>query len=848
MAEQFNSSLLDNPGIEGLTEVSEAKKTRKKEPSTQYELNDRDRYELLTKRGMLEDWARCNARSATAKEGAEYLYRQSVPYGGIILEGANFHGQYRPCKQFKSKSSDKKASKYLSRSKEEYDAMLPWKPDDRFYWDNLDDVKIDAINAIKINNKPFIIITEGLIKAIFLMMFGYPAIALKGVEMGLTSSCKGKVSRELVPEIERLVKAGFGFILAFDADIAYKIGVQRALYKLGKKLKQREAEVLMASWDEKDGKGVDDLIHRHGIEAFREVLENLIKFDDWASDFKNAEQESKAEPKSKLMRLATRIEEQWGKRIKFNAKKKIVELDGEELNMEYAQLHIARHFDVDVGKNTAIDLIMNLAEERQYDPFKVYLDSLPVLPQDPWAIVGNLAEKYFGNTDPLAQMMMARTLIAAVARTYQPGCKHDTVCILQGAQGCKKSTFWSELAGAEHFTDDLSGTAKDEIMKLSRYLIIEIGEFETAYKKKDVAGLKKFLSRSTDSIRIPYAKGNREYPRPSIFVGSTNKNEFLYDPTGERRYWVIKVFKDRRNQIDIDLLKSERDLIWSAAKSLYKSGEQWWLTDSEAELLGNSNKDYSASDAWEEPIMEYLRNKEVTSVRFILDECLKVDTAHQDRKAQMRVAEILMRLGWEKGGKRIIKSKRVNSWVLPKNKQVGHLDFGGVGQEEGHPSNSVAVSNTATSVQPTQPFINNLDSNESMLLANNSSLNTNEVFKKGQSPSDNLAVSPTPQGIEECPTSECPTFENPPTANQFKKNEIVYPTTGKYEGKQCKVSTADCNGIWVYPITNQLGVVAVAYQMEDLSYEAPQATEEPESTYSQPSFWDDEEYLKPADD
>jgi predicted P-loop ATPase len=139
----------------------------------------------------------------------------------------------------------------------------------------------------------------------------------------------------------------------------------------------------------------------------------------------------------------------------------------------------------------------------------------------------SLAERYFGTQDPFHAILLKRTLIAAVARAFKPGCKVDTMCILQGGQGALKSTFWQTLAGEAWFTDNLSeASEKDEKLKLRRYWILEFSEFETVYKRKDVEQLKAFLSSRIDSLRRPYGRSLEDFPRTSIFVGSTNRQEF----------------------------------------------------------------------------------------------------------------------------------------------------------------------------------------------------------------------------------------------------------------------------------------------------------------------------------
>jgi predicted P-loop ATPase len=59
-------------------------------------------------------------------------------------------------------------------------------------------------------------------------------------------------------------------------------------------------------------------------------------------------------------------------------------------------------------------------------------------------------------------------------------------------------------------------------------------------------------------------------------------------------------------KIDITALKQEVDAIWAAAVRAYKDGEQWWLTDEEAELVEQSNASYSYEHPWYQPIKSYL--------------------------------------------------------------------------------------------------------------------------------------------------------------------------------------------------------------------------------------------------
>lgn len=377
--------------------------------------------------------------------------------------------------------------------------------------------------------------------------------------------------------------------------------------------------------------------------------------------------------------LVRRIEEKWGKRLRLNEMTQQVEMDGDASNIDIEQAYIraAKELHLDIDKQKASDIVVMCARENTYSPVREYLNSLT--DQEPINLE-SLAERYFGTQDPFHAILLKRTLIAAVARAFKPGCKVDTMCILQGGQGALKSTFWQTLAGEAWFTDNLSeASEKDEKLKLRRYWILEFSEFETVYKRKDVEQLKAFLSSRIDSLRRPYGRSLEDFPRTSIFVGSTNRQEFLNDPTGGRRYWVIPVVAET---IPIQTLEKERDQIWAAAVAAYRSGEQWWLTREEDKLLEEANKGWQSSDTWEVAVLNYLQNKSICTVPELFTHAIQIELAKQGKAEQMRLSDILRRNGWMKTAKRI-EGKFQKCWekaasevVSPQNPQpTSNLDM-----------------------------------------------------------------------------------------------------------------------------------------------------------------------------
>ncbi len=370
--------------------------------------------------------------------------------------------------------------------------------------------------------------------------------------------------------------------------------------------------------------------------------------------------------KNEVTKLENLIKNAWSNRLRLNQMTKQLELDGKRFKLNRVVTTIAREFDIKVCSELAVEICTSIAEDNAYHPVAEYLQNLKSQNIEPYNL-DNLATDFFGSFDKLHSVYIKKTLIGAVARAIDPGCKMDTLLILQGKQGTYKSTFWDKLSGSFRnqpwFTDNISDTDKDERMKLTRYWILEYSEFEAVYKRKDVETLKNFLTTKYDSIRLPYAREIEDYPRTSIFVGTSNRTDILKDPTGARRFWIIPVSKP----IPIAKIEQVRDAIWLAAYNAYRAGETWYLTEEESLASEVNNREWGVGDSWEELIMDRIETASVngfTTVSKIMSMILNIEPKLHTRSDQMRVADILRANGYFQGRK-----DGVRGWM--KNSEVG---------------------------------------------------------------------------------------------------------------------------------------------------------------------------------
>lgn len=250
--------------------------------------------------------------------------------------------------------------------------------------------------------------------------------------------------------------------------------------------------------------------------------------------------------------------------------------------------------------------VTKVTDDRSYHPIRDYLNNLPEW--DGVKRADTLLIDYLGALDnDYTRAVTRKTLCAAVKRVLQPGCKFDTMPVLNGPQGIGKSTLISKLAG-EWFSDSLNlGDTKDKTAaeKLQGYWILEIGEL-AGLRKTEIETLRSFLSRQNDIYRASFGRRATPHPRQCIFFGTTNAEDgYLRDTTGNRRFWpVMTTGGGDKNSWDIT--QDEVNQIWAEVLTYVKAGEKLYL-DAELEAVAKEyQREAMESDEREGVVREYL--------------------------------------------------------------------------------------------------------------------------------------------------------------------------------------------------------------------------------------------------
>ncbi len=214
---------------------------------------------------------------------------------------------------------------------------------------------------------------------------------------------------------------------------------------------------------------------------------------------------------------------------------------------------------------------------------------------------------YLGAEDTeYVRAVTRKTFTAAVARIFEPGIKFDNVLTLLGSQGIGKSTF-IQIMGGKWFSDSFGDVENGNkaVEQLQGVWLMEIGEL-AGLKKASVEAIKHFISKREDRYRVAYGKRVELFPRQCIFIGTTNTWDFLTDPTGNRRFWVIALEAARAVKSVWNDLPGERDQIWAEAVESYLLGEDLFLEPSLEDVARQVQTNHVESDEWTLPIAAWL--------------------------------------------------------------------------------------------------------------------------------------------------------------------------------------------------------------------------------------------------
>lgn len=391
------------------------------------------------------------------------------------------------------------------------------------------------------------------------------------------------------------------------------------------------------------------------------------------------------------------MHETYGSKWRFNHLTMLIELDGvpvpdKEIDLLWVTLSMRGWR---VPKIAAIDGALAAAYANAFHPVQEYLDLIAVDENITPADLSKIATNYLDTKDELYDAMLRATLIGAVSRTYEPGSMFKTALTFKGGQDIGKSSVVRNLASPDWVCDTTQDNDKDFKMAVHSTWIYELAELDSITNKKQAGALKNLLSSPKDLIRPPYGRRMENHNRQSIFIGTSNRDDFLRDETGACRWWVVELPHNANKsfRINHDRVRQDRDAIWKAAVLAYRAGELPLLTDQQQAESNRRNLGFELDHPWEDYIIQWLEKPGAPDA-FTTEQCFHFsgcggedpaaiargmhayDSSYLSPVLQrdaVEVGKILRRLGYEKDKhqKRVKGKKQKRMWRRVTD-EVGH--------------------------------------------------------------------------------------------------------------------------------------------------------------------------------
>ena len=291
------------------------------------------------------------------------------------------------------------------------------------------------------------------------------------------------------------------------------------------------------------------------------------------------------------------------------------------------------------NRNDYFDALKNVAMRNRFHPVRDMLNSLEYKGE---GYIRSILPNYLGAADTEYNFQVMRLwMLEGVTRIYQPGCKADYTIILQGKQGLGKSTFLQLVALNDGwFNDSLDSLDSDKAAQsLMGSWIIELAELKSlARTAGGVDSVKRFLTAVQDKLRLPYERRADIFSRQCIFAGTTNKNDFLQDETGNRRFLIIQtgVQEPKKNLFGPEAMNDIK-AAWAEAVHIYKTEKPKLLLPESCRKQAEELQAESMSDDGKIGIIqEYLSDKHRTCAIEIWQKAL----GEQGRPAKWQASEI----------------------------------------------------------------------------------------------------------------------------------------------------------------------------------------------------------------
>jgi hypothetical protein len=486
---------------------------------------------------------------------------------------------------------------------------------------------------------------------------------------GIVDDAQGKrrTVKGMTPDFNRVVWKKRDVVVLFDGDVHHNEDVSIARNTLAKALRQRGARILFADLGEDLGlNGIDDVIGRLGEEAGLKIIAGAYdpKQPEWRKSLLKTE-DGKIKSCISNFALCFSQHPDWQKGLCYDELRNVITVtehapreiprgpleDITVLNIRcWSETHFLDGSDEKIRGGIEVAARLN-----QFHPLRDYVKNCK---WDGISRVPTFFQVYFGasdrddldsgqvDNDKAFYLSSVATMwgVSAIARIFKPGCQVDHLLVLEGPQGIYKSQALQALFGAQYFCDQMPHLDnKDSSLQLRGKWCVELGEFDRM-ARYDSSTLKAFLTRQVDVYRKPYGRQTVEVPRHTIFAATVNPPEYLIDEQN-RRVWPVLC-----TEINVEKLRSDRDLIWAELYELFRKGTKWWPTEEQLrQMLVVEQEKRVIEDPYYGCVLEWVQQQSRKQGWATIDILRGLDIAiEQYKSVDQHIAKVMRKLGYEK--------------------------------------------------------------------------------------------------------------------------------------------------------------------------------------------------------
>lgn len=171
--------------------------------------------------------------------------------------------------------------------------------------------------------------------------------------------------------------------------------------------------------------------------------------------------------------------------------------------------------------------------------------------------------------------------------------------LLISKQGYNKSTFCRRLIPPQlqwGYTDNLILSEKRQVLQaMSQCLLINLDEFNQISARVQQGFLKNLIQLPNVKYKPPYGSHVQEFPRTASFIATSNMDDILTDPSGNRRFIGIEL----TGPIDVSVRPNYQQLFAQAEKAIW-NGEKTYFDAEQTALIMENNRRYQQID----PVMQ----------------------------------------------------------------------------------------------------------------------------------------------------------------------------------------------------------------------------------------------------